>query len=106
MTRRVGTLLWQAPELLRNESHYSFPVDVYSYAVILWELLTRRVPYEGQCASVWDLEEFILAGGRPSLASCPPSLATLIDQSWAEDPALRPTFAQLMVRLRTGVSFE
>ena len=35
-----------APEVIRNEP-YSEKADVWSFGVVVWELLTRRVPFEG-----------------------------------------------------------
>ena len=37
---------WMAPEVLRSE-RYTEKADIYSYGIILWELATRRCPYEG-----------------------------------------------------------
>eukprot|EP00250_Pteridium_aquilinum_P013933 c21669_g2_i1 orf=503-1408(+) len=54
MTAETGTYRWMAPELystvtLRNgeKKHYNHKVDVYSFAIVLWELLTNRMPFEG-----------------------------------------------------------
>ena len=40
----VGTVAWMAPEVIRHEL-CSEKVDVWSYGVLLWELLTREKPY-------------------------------------------------------------
>ena len=40
----VGTVAWMAPELIRHEP-CSEKVDVWSYGVLLWELLTHEKPY-------------------------------------------------------------
>ena len=48
---RVGTTGWTAPEVLSNQK-YTTKADVFSFGVLLWELVTRRVPYEGMGMSV------------------------------------------------------
>ena len=40
----AGTVAWMSPEMLRHEP-CSEKVDVWSYAVLLWEMLTREKPY-------------------------------------------------------------
>lgn len=40
----VGTVAWMAPEVIRHEP-YSEKVDVWSYGVVIWELLTQQKPY-------------------------------------------------------------
>ena len=41
MTANVGSAVWSAPEVLRYSS-YSEKADIYSFAIILWELVTRE----------------------------------------------------------------
>ena len=50
MTKGVGTPLWMAPELLVGGTKYGPEVDLYSFAIILWELATRKVPWEEEIA--------------------------------------------------------
>ena len=42
---RVGTPHWMAPEILQGEK-YECESDVYSFGIILWEMLTRQIPYK------------------------------------------------------------
>jgi len=44
--KRVGTPHWMAPEIMREEEYDEYS-DVYSYGMILWELMVRKVPYYG-----------------------------------------------------------
>ncbi len=44
-TRDVGTLLWNAPEVLQGKA--ATPAsDLYSFAIICWEVAARRIPYQ------------------------------------------------------------
>lgn len=47
-----NSLFWMSPELL-DKGEVTCKSDVYSFAIILWEMLTRNIPYEG--ASVFKV---------------------------------------------------
>lgn len=53
MTAAMGSLAYMAPEVFRGE-HYDQSVDVYSYAIVLWELVSlRRMPPQGITCHLW-----------------------------------------------------
>ncbi len=43
---KAGTILWMAPEVIR-ESPYDLKADVYSYAMVLYELAAKSLPFKG-----------------------------------------------------------
>ena len=98
----VGTAQWMAPELLRSKPNYDEKVDVYSFAVLLWEMLTLQEPYKGMTQDQVVMG-VIDRGIRPALPSHfgPPGLVKLIQQCWSEDPADRPGFDYISAALRT-----
>ena len=44
---RVGTLQWMAPEVMNLEEKIEDEADVYSFGVILWEMMSCKIPYYG-----------------------------------------------------------
>ena len=60
----IGTNEWMAPEILENENiGYNYKVDVYSFAILLFEIITRTIPFEG--VKSWQVCPIVKAGGRP-----------------------------------------
>ncbi|KAJ6407042.1 hypothetical protein OIU84_010537 [Salix udensis] len=56
-----GTLPWMAPELLSGKNHMvTEKIDVYSFGIVMWELLTGEEPYaDMHCASIIERLKFI-----------------------------------------------
>jgi len=98
LTQGVGTPKWMAPELMRNEK-YNEKVDVYSYALMIWEMLSNQVPYF-EYGAMDLLMEVAVNGKRPKIpVHCPTALASLIAECWDANPKKRPSFADILKRL-------
>jgi serine/threonine protein kinase len=98
MTGNCGTVQWMAPEVLANQA-YNEKADVFSYGIIVWELLSRQCPYDGmspiQCALKVLNNDY-----RPEIPKwCPPTLQALIRSCVKRDPDERPTFPQILAAL-------
>jgi sterile alpha motif and leucine zipper-containing kinase AZK len=97
MTGACGTFQWMAPEVM-SSSHYSEKADVYSFAMIMWEVFARKVPFAGLIASQITL--FVMRGKRPIIApDCPKPFAQLMRKCWDAEPERRPTMDMVMTRL-------
>lgn len=102
MTKGIGSLLWMAPEIMEGSSAYGKPSDVYSYAIVLWEILTRSLPWEDlESASEikfrQELRTRINNHERPQIPEgCTDSVKTLLQKCWSTSPSLRPTFSQIV----------
>lgn len=108
MTAETGTYRWMAPELystvtLRHgeKKHYNHKVDVYSFAIVLWELLANRMPFEGM-SNLQAAYAAAFKNTRPVIPKgIPEDLVFILQSCWAEDPEVRPNFAQI-VRMLTA----
>eukprot|EP00698_Gefionella_okellyi_P011806 TRINITY_DN3136_c0_g4_i4.p1 TRINITY_DN3136_c0_g4~~TRINITY_DN3136_c0_g4_i4.p1 ORF type:complete len:572 (+),score=101.65 TRINITY_DN3136_c0_g4_i4:93-1808(+) len=94
----AGTPAWMAPEVLRSEA-YSIRADVYSFAIVLWELVTLQAPHPRM--QYYELIRRVADEGlRPVIPPTVPSvIAQLIKDCWAEDPHARPLFPVILKRL-------
>ena len=98
MTGNCGTVQWMSPEVLCSED-YAEPADVFSFGIILWEMLAQECPYEGmtpiQCALA-----VLNQNHRPEIpAWCPQPFRALIKNCVERDPKARPTFPQVLQAL-------
>jgi serine/threonine protein kinase len=92
-----GAPAYMAPEILEGAEQWSFPGDVYAYAIMFWEVLTGRR---------WEKPEFKIAKvtdhddegpGRPPLAAIPKQEhRTLLTRMWTWEIANRPTFGGIV----------
>ena len=94
-----GTATHMAPEVLRNDP-FTEKSDVYSYAIVVWEVLTRAVPHEGQNQA--QITAQVGAGRRPSPIpeDSPPELVALMKKCWEQEPFVRPDFARIANQLK------
>nr|GMD72142.1 serine/threonine-protein kinase BCK1/SLK1/SSP31-like [Ipomoea batatas] len=96
-----GTLPWMAPELLNgNSSRVSEKVDVFSFGIAMWELLTGEEPYANMhCGAI--IGGILNNTLRPPIPQqCDPEWRKLMEDCWSSDPAARPSFTEITGRLR------
>lgn len=101
-----GTPYWIAPEMIRSKK-WDERSDVYSYAIVLWELNTCKMPY--QTATLRgikdrDLLQHISNGVRPSRgaleeAKVPGAMRRLIEKCWDRDILKRPSMRRVVEQL-------
>ncbi|CAK0829887.1 unnamed protein product [Prorocentrum cordatum] len=96
----VGTVHYVAPEALSiNAPKYSAKSDIYSYAVLAWEVSARRIPYKKSEPSV--IVAMVRGGNREELKLVPDQeLRPFIEKAWHQDPDQRPTSAEILELLQ------
>lgn len=113
----ILSIAWLAPEVMKGES-YTDKADIFSYGIVLWELLTHAHPYSeypvstdkfltkfeqaiiGIYTIIFNnpniLKYFVLGGLRPTIpADTVPEFTTLITKCWDPEPSRRPSFDEM-----------
>jgi len=98
MSGGTGSLRYMAPENARNES-YNHKADVYSFGIILWELLSLKRSFAG--CPLDEFKDVVIHGGiRPPInKKWPTEIKNLIVNCWSVDIGKRPTFQQVVTIL-------
>ncbi|MDP2436624.1 MAG: protein kinase, partial [archaeon] len=86
-----GTMSYCAPEILLGKP-YTVSVDVYSFGIVMWEILTRDVPFTGMTAAA--LREAVTKGKRPPISQAMleryPEYCRLLVSCVVPNPDARP----------------
>lgn len=90
MTNNKGSASWMAPEVFES-SKYSEKCDVFSFGIILWEVLSREQPFKDiqlTFSILWNVHK----GNRPPLIeNCPKPIEDLMTTCWSKNPSERPS---------------
>ncbi|XP_076760117.1 insulin-like receptor-like [Xylocopa sonorina] len=96
---------WMAPESLKDGVFSSYS-DVWSYGVVLWEMVTfASQPYQG--LSNEQVLRYVIDGGvmeRPE--NCPELLYELMKRTWRHKAIRRPTFMDIATILMKHIDSE
>ncbi|RHZ46439.1 hypothetical protein Glove_621g60 [Diversispora epigaea] len=98
---------WLAPEKMRSSDFsYTFKCEVFSFGMLLWELIFRKIPYEKW--TVMKVKEHVMAGNRvkitwgkapPDVQTLQKGLAKIIVSAWHGDPANRASLQDIFMNL-------
>ena len=101
MSKGVGTSQWMAPEVISSE-HYNSKADVYSFGILMWEMLTEEIPFQ----DVWDVGismQVLQNDKRPEIPEdCPQKMSSFIACCWDRNPDNRPDFKAIIRLLDQG----
>lgn len=101
-----GTLVWMAPELMSPNGQTSKASDIYSFAIVLWELATRATPWSSARGNSTLVMVWVMQGQREVIPNdTPQPIQELITQCWEAEPDKRPSAAQAVEALLKHQSF-
>jgi len=104
MTANAGTYHWMAPEVLNGNS-YNEKIDVYSFGIVMFEVIARAIPYEETGLDAIKIAVAVSKGKRPNLdyvpKNSPSDLVSIMQKCWEPFPANRPSMDVIIDKLRS-----
>ena len=104
-SQRIGNYQYTAPEALRGSLSvpYSKEIDVYSFGIILWEILTGKIPFQElkkNPKTCDKIEKIIIDGYRPPLNilpdDIPECIIEIMKDCWNSKPSSRPSLGKII----------
>lgn len=91
----TGTYRWMAPEMIK-EKHHTKKVDVYSFGIVLWELLTALIPFDNMTPEQAAFAVSQKNARPPFYPACPMAFRHLISRCWSSSADKRPHFDEIV----------
>ncbi|XP_074316904.1 serine/threonine/tyrosine-protein kinase HT1-like [Silene latifolia] len=96
----TGTYRWMAPEMIREKKHTK-KVDVYSFGIVFWEILTALIPFDNMTPEQAAFAVCQKNARPPMPTQCPAQLSRLIRRCWSSKPDKRPHFDKIVTILES-----
>jgi len=99
LTGRAGSLPYMAPEVAQCKT-YDTKCDVYSFSILLWELLSLQPAFRS-CSPDQFIDLVVIKNKRPVIDNKWPPLTRLaIPEAWDKDPKARPDMKRMAIMIR------
>ena len=104
LTSPTGTFPYMAPEVALCEP-YNTSADVFSFSILLWEILSLKVPFGGGLSRKEYIDKVSIGGLRPPITSSWPSLTrSMLKEAWDVNPKKRPDFKKIAALIRADLN--
>lgn len=105
-TQQCGTCKYMAPEVIES-THYSGKIDVYSFGILMYQVVTDMDPYpqltKNKITPFKFNNKVVNENYRPTFSvPVKKPIKNLIERCWSKDPAERPTFEEIFKKLAYG----
>lgn len=102
MTGDTGSILFMAPEVAL-EKPYNETVDVYSFGVLLWQLLKSEEPYHGFTYNM-IMKSVVRGGCRPKIdPKWQKDISNLMSKCWSAKISTRPSMEEVSTVLQQEI---
>ena len=106
-TDHGGSLRYMAPELFGGAQSATLDSDVYSFAIVLWEICTLQQAYHAMIHALSDFQASVQKGRRPHLSNiASPKLRKLLSKCWRVDPSKRPKMSEVVQELESLIAYQ
>ncbi|PAV61361.1 hypothetical protein WR25_26369 isoform B [Diploscapter pachys] len=95
MTTNIGTPITMAPEIFEGNKKYDAKCDIYSFGIIMWQIIARRSPYPSRLEAISLLFNVADRKIRPPEIKCSSILSRFYKRCWHPDPNIRPTSSEV-----------
>lgn len=101
LTARTGTYPYMAPEVATKKPYYNEKCDVFSFAILLWEMLSLENSFDDLLTNGAFYYRVSVGGERPDIPGCWESgIKDLLRRCWNANADARPSFPSVQAALR------
>lgn len=101
LSHMTGTLRYMAPEVFQEGKSYNERCDVYSFAILLWQMIVLEQPYRNMNDEKSFVKIVFEKHGRPELNKIQQlRCQTLLQKAWHAVPSERPSMSEICSELR------